>query len=226
MAKKKKLGDRARAFVDDYTRDLTARDLQRVFTRETRDMVAFFTQGTDQAEVTQKDLLRHPFRHARQFFLAFAMRLTAARRLLYAGAIVLFVFGLFDGMTPEAGEPMALSAVPLPDDPTDDRGPGVRIDVADTRGAGVYRLSWEEGPLGAREDVFAANPDPRESLLERIEAGDVKKLMQPLNVEVVAAKGVESFGPTGREIWRDLALALFVMLVVEAAFAAWVSRSR
>ena len=79
MAKKKKLGDRARAFVDDYTRDLTARDLQRVFTRETRDMVAFFTQGTDQAEVTQKDLLRHPFRHARQFFLAFAMRLTAAR---------------------------------------------------------------------------------------------------------------------------------------------------
>ena len=35
------IADRARAFIDDYTRDLTARDLQRVFTRETRDMVSF-----------------------------------------------------------------------------------------------------------------------------------------------------------------------------------------
>ncbi len=103
---KRKLGDRARAFVNDYTRDLTARDLQRVFTRETPDMVSFFTQGTDQAESTQKDLLRHPFRHARQFFLAFAMRLTAARRMLYAGAVLLFAIGLIDGLTPDPGEPL------------------------------------------------------------------------------------------------------------------------
>jgi len=103
---KPKLGDRARAFVNDYTRDLTARDLQRVFTRETPDMVSFFTQGTDQAEATQKDLLRHPFRNARQFFLAFAMRLTAARRMLYAGAVFLFAIGLIDGLTPDPGEPL------------------------------------------------------------------------------------------------------------------------
>jgi len=103
---KQKLGDRARAFVNDYTRDLTARDLQRVFTRETPDMVSFFTQGTDQAEATQKDLLRHPFRNARQFFLAFAMRLTAARRMLYAGAVFLCAVGLIDGLTPDPGEPL------------------------------------------------------------------------------------------------------------------------
>ena len=100
------IADRARAFIDDYTRDLTARDLQRVFTRETRDMVSFFTQGTSQAEATQKELLRHPFRNARQFFMAFAMRLTAARRMLYAGAIVLFVLGLVDGLSPDPGEPI------------------------------------------------------------------------------------------------------------------------
>jgi len=100
------IGDRARAFIDDYTRDLTARDLQRVFTRETRAMVTFFTQGTQQADVTQKDLLRHPFRNARQFFLAFAMRLTAARRMLYAGAVLLFAIGLIDGLTPDPGEPV------------------------------------------------------------------------------------------------------------------------
>ena len=104
--RKPPIGDRARAFIDDYTRDLTARDLQRVFTRDTRAMVTFFTQGTQQADATQKDLLRHPFRNAIQFFLAFAMRLTAARRLLYAGAVVLFALGLIDGLSPDPGEPL------------------------------------------------------------------------------------------------------------------------
>ena len=58
--KKAKLGDRARAFIDDYTRDLTARDLQRVFTRDTRAMVSFFTQGTEQerAEIASRMLDR------------------------------------------------------------------------------------------------------------------------------------------------------------------------
>ncbi|HTU99740.1 MAG TPA: PP2C family protein-serine/threonine phosphatase, partial [Luteitalea sp.] len=39
---------------------------------------------------------RHPFRNARQFFVAFSMRLTPARRVLYAGGIILFLFGVFD----------------------------------------------------------------------------------------------------------------------------------
>ncbi|AMV40992.1 BatA domain-containing protein [Planctomyces sp. SH-PL62] len=126
----------------------------------------------------------------------------------------------------EGAEPVSLSAVPIPEGPADDRGPSVRIDVPDTRRAGVYRLSWEEGPLGAREDVFAADPDPRESLLERIEADELKTLMRPLNVEVAARGDAESFAATGREIWRDLASALLVLLVAEAALAAWVGRSR
>ena len=93
---KPKFGDRARSFIDDYTRDLTARDLQRVFTRETRDMLSFFTQGTEQERVTWGGLLRHPLRNTRQFVVAFAMRLTAARRMLYAAALVFFFLGIFD----------------------------------------------------------------------------------------------------------------------------------
>lgn len=129
-------------------------------------------------------------------------------------------------LTPPGGaEPVALPAVPEAEPSAD--GPSVGIEIADTRRAGVYRLSWDEGPLGAREDVFAANPDPRESLMERIESGEVRRLMEPLNVEVVAARGgLDSFAPTGREIWRDLAAALLLLLVAEAAFAAWVGRSR
>lgn len=97
------LGDRTRAFIDTYTRDLTARDLQRVFTRETREMLAFFTQGTDEREATWSDVLRHPLRHTRGFFLAFAMRLTPARRLLYAIGLAAFVFGLVDLANRPAG---------------------------------------------------------------------------------------------------------------------------
>lgn len=91
-----RFSDRARTFIDTYTRDLTARDLQRVFTRETRDMLAFFTQGTEEREATWRDVLRHPLRHTRAFFMAFAMRLTPARRMLYAAGIVAFALGLFD----------------------------------------------------------------------------------------------------------------------------------
>jgi len=105
-AGKRPIGARARGLIDDYTRDLTARDLQRVFTRDTPAMLSFFTQGTQQAETTRKDLLRHPFRNARLFFHSFAMRLTAARRMLYAGAVLLFVMGLFDGLSPDPGEPL------------------------------------------------------------------------------------------------------------------------
>lgn len=90
------IGDRARAFIDTYTRDLTARDLQRVFTRETREMLAFYTQGTEEHETTWNDVLRHPLRHSRAFFMAFAMRLTPARRLLYGAGVVLFLLGVID----------------------------------------------------------------------------------------------------------------------------------
>ncbi len=48
--------------------------------------------------------------------------------------------------------------------------PSVEIAVPDTRRAGIYRLSWDEGSTGTQGDIYAANPDPRESALERIEA--------------------------------------------------------
>lgn len=59
-------------------------------------MLAFFTQGTEEREASWNDVLRHPVRHGRAFFMAFAMRLTPARRLLYGAAIVLFLLGVLD----------------------------------------------------------------------------------------------------------------------------------
>ena len=72
---------------------------------------------------------------------------------------------------PGGGEPQSLPAVPLEERPGEGDGdPAVEIVVPDTRLAGLYRLAWDEGPLGTQQDLYAANPDPRESALERIGA--------------------------------------------------------
>jgi Aerotolerance regulator N-terminal len=128
---------------------------------------------------------------------------------------------------PGGGEPRSLAAAPVAEDPGD-RAPAVAIEVPDTRQPGLYRVSWDEGPLGNQQDAYAANPDPRESNLERIPADRVKELFGPLDVEIASARsgGAALFSPTGREIWRDLACALFVLLIGESIFATWAGRSR
>lgn len=128
---------------------------------------------------------------------------------------------------PGGGEPRLLSAVPVAEDPGD-RAPAVSIEVPDTRQPGLYRISWDEGRLGNQQDAYAANPDPRESNLDRIPVDDVKNLLAPLDVEIASAKagGSNLFSPTGREIWRDLAGGLLVLLLVESIFATWAGRSR
>jgi hypothetical protein len=129
--------------------------------------------------------------------------------------------------SPGGGEPQSLSALPREDEPGD-LGPAVTIAVPDTRRSGLYRLSWDEGSLGTRQDSYAVNPDPRESALERIEPAELKSFLQPLAVEIASARGDGSnlFSPTGREIWHELAVALLVLLIVESLFATWVGRSR
>jgi hypothetical protein len=128
---------------------------------------------------------------------------------------------------PGGGEPQSLRAVPLGEEPGD-RGPAIEITVPDTRRAGVYRIAWDEGTLGTQQDLYAANPDPRESALERMPTAELKSLLEPLDVEIATARGdgTSLFSPTGREFWRDLAGTLLVLLIIESIFATWVGRSR
>ena len=129
---------------------------------------------------------------------------------------------------PGGGEPKALAAVSVEDKASDDPAPASAIDLPDTRRAGLYRLGWDEGPLGPQLDLFAANPDPRESALERIGADDLKRLLAPLNVEVAAARGDGTDGSpaTGREIWHELAWGLLGLMILEPIVASWVGRSK
>ena len=128
---------------------------------------------------------------------------------------------------PGGGEPEALASAPFDSSPSDP-GPAFEINIPDTRRPGLYRLAWDEGTLGTQQDIYASNPDPRESALERIEGNELKSMLAPLPIEIARARGKESglFSATGREIWHDLAGWLLVLLVVESIFATWVGRSR
>jgi sigma-B regulation protein RsbU (phosphoserine phosphatase) len=83
-------------FFNNYTKDVTAEDLQRLFTRDARDAYRFFTRGLD------ADALRHLPWHkrlitqGRVLFLAFSMKLSPARRVLYGAALLLAIIGLIN----------------------------------------------------------------------------------------------------------------------------------
>jgi sigma-B regulation protein RsbU (phosphoserine phosphatase) len=83
-------------FFDSYTRDLTAEDLQRLFTRDTRDAYKFFTRGRDADAMQRMRWHRRAIAEARILFLAFSMKLSPARRVVFGGALLFALVGLFN----------------------------------------------------------------------------------------------------------------------------------
>ena len=83
-------------FFDSYTKDLTAEDLQRLFTRDTRDAYKFFTRGRDADAMQRMPWHRRAIAEARILFLAFSMKLSPARRVVFGAALLLALIGLFN----------------------------------------------------------------------------------------------------------------------------------
>jgi hypothetical protein len=97
----------------------------------------------------------------------------------------------------------------------------------DTREPGLYRMNWQSDPAGQATDLFAVNPDARESDLTPIAASEVQSLWGALAPEIVATDTSDSeWANRGEEIWRPLAMALLALMAVEACFATWVGRQR
>ena len=83
-----------REFISRYTRDLTSEELGKLFTRETPEAYRFFARGINTAELEGLPWYKKTLRYAQGFFLAFTMRLSPARRLMYGVALALSVIGL------------------------------------------------------------------------------------------------------------------------------------
>lgn len=81
-------------FFSRYTHDLTSEELGKLFTRETPEAYRFFARGINTAELEGLPWYQKAVKYAQGFFLAFTMRLSPARRLMYGVALGLSVIGL------------------------------------------------------------------------------------------------------------------------------------
>jgi serine phosphatase RsbU (regulator of sigma subunit) len=86
--------DSAREWFATYTRDLSAEDLQRLFTHDTRDAYRFFSRGLNEEQLAQMPWLKRSALRFRQVFVAFTLKLPAARRALFLGALAIALLGV------------------------------------------------------------------------------------------------------------------------------------
>ncbi len=83
-------------FVSTYTRDLKAEDLGRLFTRDAREAYEFFARTIDPKELEGLSWQRRIVARLRLFFTAFTMKLSPARRVVYAASIIFAIVGVFN----------------------------------------------------------------------------------------------------------------------------------
>ncbi len=84
----------ARAFFETYTKDFSTEELSKLFTRETPEAYQFFARGINTAELEGLPWHRRAAKYVQAFFLAFTMRLSPARRVIYGAALVFAVIGV------------------------------------------------------------------------------------------------------------------------------------
>ncbi len=82
------------AWTRDLARDVTAEDLQRLFTRDTREAYRFFTRGLDEDRLAREPWWTRQLLRVRQVFVAFTLKLSPARRALYVGALLIAILGI------------------------------------------------------------------------------------------------------------------------------------
>jgi sigma-B regulation protein RsbU (phosphoserine phosphatase) len=98
-----------KAFFRRYTHDLTSEELGKLFTRETPEAYQFFAKGINTAELEGLPWYQRVIKYAQGFFLAFTMRLSPARRLMYGVALAAAVIGLL-----QLFKGFGLMSVPVP----------------------------------------------------------------------------------------------------------------
>jgi serine phosphatase RsbU (regulator of sigma subunit) len=83
-------------FFEIYTKGLTGEDVQRLFTRDAPDAYRFFTRHIDEAAFAELPPMQRIALRARLLFLAFTLKLSPARRALFAVSLAAFVGGLLE----------------------------------------------------------------------------------------------------------------------------------
>lgn len=82
------------AWTRDLARDVSAEDLQRLFTRDTREAYRFFARGLDEERLAHEPIWRRIMLRVRQVFMAFTLKLSPARRSLYLISLLVALIGV------------------------------------------------------------------------------------------------------------------------------------
>jgi sigma-B regulation protein RsbU (phosphoserine phosphatase) len=82
------------AWTRDIARDVTAEDLQRLLTHDTRDAYRFFSRGLDEDKLAKESWWRRQLLRVRQVFTAFTLKLSPARRSLYLISLIVALIGV------------------------------------------------------------------------------------------------------------------------------------
>jgi phosphoserine phosphatase RsbU/P len=112
--------DRAREWFHVYTRDLSAEDLQRLFTHDTPWAYRFFARTAGDDDFGGVPWWKRLPLRLRRVFIAFTLKLPPARRVLYVGALVIALVGLlqlfrgFAVVDLPLGTPFFRVGVPMP----------------------------------------------------------------------------------------------------------------
>lgn len=91
---------RARQILEFYAKDLTGEDVERLFTRDTRDAYRFFARDIDREAIARLPWFQRVWVHVRLFMRAVLLKLSPARRALYGVALGCSLVGaikLFNG---------------------------------------------------------------------------------------------------------------------------------
>ncbi len=170
-----------RAFVDMYTKGLTTEEFQRMFTRDTRDAYRYFSRHIDREALRRVPWYKRPFVFVRGFFLAFTLKMTPARRFLFASALVMAIVGLL-----QLNLGFRIAWVPI--DPVVLRFP---IPMPQWPGG----TGWLILALAALNLIVLLEVFERLSLKNDLEiARDIQKAMLPRGL--YADRGIEAFGLT------------------------------
>lgn len=82
------------AWTRDLARDVTADDLQRLFTRDTHEAYRFFSRGLDEDRLAREPWWKRQLLRVRQVFVAFTLKLSPARRSLYLISLFIALLGV------------------------------------------------------------------------------------------------------------------------------------
>jgi sigma-B regulation protein RsbU (phosphoserine phosphatase) len=85
-------------FYQLYKSDLSPGEIERLVKRDVPGIYEYYSRDMEKPDQRRNRFLR-AITFARNFFLAFLLKLTAARRLFYSIALILFFYGIFVGFT-------------------------------------------------------------------------------------------------------------------------------